>query len=80
MVHTHDEDEGERLTLTERTELARMMYSYYKVKWDKQKAVVAIEYDPIHNYLDEWSDTSEGESIKTGIRSQLLDGLNHHRG
>lgn len=69
VVHTHDQDEGERLTLNERTELARMMYSYYKVKWDKQKAVVAIEYDPIHNYLDEWSDTSEGESSKTGSSS-----------
>ena len=69
VVHTHDQEEGERLTLIERTELARMMYSYYKVKWDKQKAVVAIEYDPIHNYLDEWSDTSEGESSKTGSSS-----------
>lgn len=69
VVHTHDQDEGERLTLNERTELARMMYSYYKVKWDKQKAVVAIEYDPIHNYLDEWSDTSEGEDSKSGTSS-----------
>jgi len=69
VVHTHDQDEGERLTLLERTELARMMYSYYKVKWDKQKAVVAIEYDPIHNYLDEWSDTAEGEDSKSGTSS-----------
>jgi len=69
VVHTHDQDEGERLTLIERTELARMMYAYYKVKWDKQKAVVAIEYDPIHNYLDEWSDTSEGEDSKSGTSS-----------
>jgi len=69
VVHTHDQDEGERLTLNERTELARMMYAYYKVKWDKQKAVVAIEYDPIHNYLDEWSDTAEGEDSKSGTSS-----------
>lgn len=69
VVHTHDEEEGERLTLFERTELARIMYAYYKVKWDKQKAVVSIEYDPIHNYLDEWSDTSEGEVSKTGSSS-----------
>lgn len=70
VVHTHDDPyHNERLTYVERVELARMMYSFYKVKWDKQKAVVAIEYDPIHNYLDEWSDTSEGESSKTGTSS-----------
>lgn len=73
VVNTHDEDMNDHLTLVERTQLARMMYSYYKVKWDKQKAVVAIEYDPIHNYLDEWSDTSEGEDSRetetTGSRT-----------
>lgn len=69
VVNTHDEDEGIPLTYNERVELARMMYAYYKVKWEKQKAVVAIEYDPIHNYLDEWSDTSEGEISKTGSTS-----------
>lgn len=69
VVNSHDEDEGVRLTYTERVEIARMMYAYYKVKWEKQKAVVAIEYDPIHNYLDEWSDTSTGALSKTGSTS-----------
>lgn len=69
VVNTHDEDEGVKLTYTERVEIARMMYAYYKVKWEKQKAVVAIEYDPIHNYLDEWSDTSAGALSKTGSSS-----------
>lgn len=66
VVNVHDEDEGVRLTWEERVELARMLFAYYHVKWDKQKAVVSIEYDPIHNYLDEWSDTSEGEESKNG--------------
>lgn len=69
VVNTHDEDEGVKLTYNERVEIARMMYAYYKVKWEKQKAVVAIEYDPIHNYLDEWSDSAEGEDSKTGTSS-----------
>ena len=66
VVNVHDEEEGVKLTWDERVELARMMFAYYHVKWDKQKAVVSIEYDPIHNYLDEWSDTSEGEESKSG--------------
>lgn len=69
VVHVHDDEDTVRLTYEERVELARMMYSYYKVKWDKQKAVVAIEYDPIHNYLDEWSDQSEGEDTREGSSS-----------
>lgn len=69
VVNTHDTEEGERLTYNERVELARMMLAYYKVKWEKQKAVVSIEYDPIHNYLDEWEDTSEGSESKTGSSS-----------
>ena len=69
VVNTHDQEEGERLTYNERAELARMMWAYYKVKWEKQKAVVTIEYDPIHNYLDEWEDTSEGSESKTGSSS-----------
>ena len=66
VVNVHDEEEGFRLTWEERVELARMMFSYYNVKWNKQKAVVSLEYDPIHNYLDEWSDSSEGEESKSG--------------
>lgn len=68
VVNTH-ESEDELLTFDERAELARMMYWYYKVKWDKQKAVCAIEYDPIHNYLDEWEDESSGSDSRSGTSS-----------
>lgn len=69
------ESEGERLTYAERLQLAMMMYSYFAVKWDKQKAVVSIEYDPIHNYMDEWSDTSESEDSREGSGSlNRIDG------
>lgn len=75
VVNVHDEEEGVRLTWEERVELARMMWAYFNVKWTKQKDVVSIEYDPIHNYLDEWSDTSEGEESKTGSETSSRSDL-----
>lgn len=66
VVNVHDEEEGCKLTYEERVELARMIWMYYNVKWNKQKAVVSIEYDPIHNYLDEWEDTSSGQDSRSG--------------
>lgn len=48
------------LTDTELTKLAAMMLAYYKPRWDKLGDVYDIEYDPIHNYLDEWEDEAGG--------------------
>ena len=60
----HDSEEGEtdfsQLTDAELTKLASMMLAYYKPKWDKLGEIYAIEYDPIHNYLDEWEDEADG--------------------
>lgn len=39
--------------------LASMILEMYSPKWDKIGAIYDIEYDPIHNYLDEWEDESE---------------------
>lgn len=50
----------EPLTDNELTSLAALILQVYKPKWDKLGAIYDIEYDPIHNYLDEWEDTSEG--------------------
>lgn len=44
-----------------------MIYSLYKDKWDKLIALLNEEYDPIHNYLDEWQDESDRD--KTGSNS-----------
>lgn len=41
------------------TFLAQMILETYKPKWDKIGKIYDIEYDPIHNFLDEWEDTSE---------------------
>ena len=46
----------EPLTDNELTSLAALILQVYKPKWDKLGAIYDIEYDPIHNYLDEWED------------------------
>ena len=39
--------------------LAQMILETYKPKWDKMAEIYDIEYDPIHNFLDEWEDESQ---------------------
>ena len=60
---------GQKLTSEELTQLAGSIVQMYEDRWDKLGAIYDIEYDPIHNYLDQWEDTSEetldGESSKT---------------
>ena len=46
--------------------LAQMILETYKPKWDKLGEVYDIEYDPIHNFLDEWEDTSSEERGLSG--------------
>jgi hypothetical protein len=48
------------LTSEELSQLAAALLSIKKPKWDKISAVLELEYDPIHNYLDEWEDESDG--------------------
>ena len=40
--------------------LSDIILQKYKSKWDKLKRINSIDYDPIHNYLDEWNDSSSG--------------------
>lgn len=65
IVETVQGTYGQQLTNEELTQLAGVILSMYKTKWDKLGKVYDIEYDPIHNYLDAWSDRSneqfEGE-------------------
>lgn len=49
-----------QLTDLELTKLAALMLSYYKPRWDKLKGIYDVDYDPIHNYLDEWEDNANG--------------------
>ena len=68
----HEEDstaENDYLTSQELTTLAAAIVEMYGVKWDKLGDIYDIEYDPIHNYLDEWED----ESSESGSTQQIDD-------
>ena len=56
---------GEELTNEELDVLAALILEQYKIKWDKLAEVYDIEYDPIHNYLDTWSDENDGSKNET---------------
>ena len=57
LVH---EDPFDELSDAELTNLASLMLGYFQPKWDKLKNIYELEYDPLHNYLDEWEDEMEG--------------------
>lgn len=59
------DDEGE-MSSAKLTFLAQMILETYGPKWDKLGEVYDIEYDPIHNFLDEWEDTSQEDRDLTG--------------
>lgn len=48
--------------------LSNIILQMYKSKWDRLKRIYSIDYDPIHNYLDEWNDSStEAENNSSNI-------------
>lgn len=51
--------EGSKLTNEDLTTLGAVILEMFQDRWDKLGAIYDIEYDPIHNYLDEWEDKSE---------------------
>lgn len=72
-----DEDEFSQLTDAELTKLANLMLSYYKPRWDKLAEIYDIEYDPIHNYLDDWEDENDGRfDSENGKEVEQVDTLN----
>lgn len=75
LVHEDEwEDPIEKLTDAELTKLAAVMLATYKPKWDKLADVYSIEYDPIHNYLDEWEDENDGtENVDETIDADRTD-------
>lgn len=48
--------------------IASILKSYYSNKWDHLKKLYLLEYDPIHNYLDELTETITGED--SGVSSK----------
>lgn len=71
MIYDEDEEHtgSRKLNTTELNKLAAIMLSYYKPRWDKLGDIYDVEYDPIHNYLDEWEDEADG----THEDSRVLD-------
>lgn len=57
VVETCQTTYGEQLTNADLSLLAALILEMYKPRWDKLAEIYNIEYDPIHNYLDEWEDT-----------------------
>lgn len=58
-------EEGEYLDSEHLQILAAMLLNKYRNKWDRDKAVAQMEYDPIHNYLDEYEEEGEGTEDTT---------------
>lgn len=57
----------EQLTTQAMKDLADLMLMMYKPKWDKLGRVYDVEYDPIHNYLDEWEDSRDQEHSRSSV-------------
>ena len=72
----HDEDET-TMTSQELQTTAAAIYSLYSNKWERLKEIQEAEYDPLHNYLDEWSDHNAGsDSRSRTLSSTRTDTLN----
>ena len=74
---------GDNTTLSNEalTLLATMLLNKYKVKWDHDVAVAQAEYDPIHNYLDEYSESgsvSEDETATNSSSETWVESIDGH--
>lgn len=59
-------DDEDPMSEAKLTFMAQMILEMYKPKWDKMAEIYDIEYDPIHNFLDEWEDTSQEDRDLSG--------------
>lgn len=66
IVETIQGDDEGLMDDTKLNLLARTILEVYKPKWDKMAEIYDIEYDPIHNFLDEWEDTSQEDRDLSG--------------
>lgn len=57
--------EDEMLDSQALTLLATMLVNKYRRKWDRDKEVAQMEYDPIHNYLDEYGENGGSSEDET---------------
>lgn len=55
VVHViHQNEVVSQLTQGELQQLGELILSIYKYKWDKLAEILSLQYDPIHNYSDEY--------------------------
>lgn len=67
IVYNIHEPDGLSLTTQELTTLGTIILHMFEHKWDKQSAILSLEYDPIYNYSDTYHEsmTLNGESNST---------------
>lgn len=54
IIHViHQDTDSSMLTNAELTQLGQLIKHLFQHKWDKLAAVLALEYDPIHNFSDD---------------------------
>ena len=56
----------------ELTSLGTVIKSIYSKKWDRLLEIHRMEYDVIHNYLDEYTETSEADNVVTGSMNSTV--------
>lgn len=55
IIHViHQDTDSSQLTDAELTQLGQLIKHLFQHKWDKLAAVLALEYDPIHNFSDDF--------------------------
>lgn len=59
VVELIDDGDGTVFDDTKLNTLAGLILETYKPKWDKLGEIYDIQYDPIHNYLDQWEETDD---------------------
>lgn len=59
VVESIDDGDGTVFDNTKLNTLAALILETYKPKWDKLGEIYDIQYDPIHNYLDEWEENDD---------------------
>lgn len=77
ILETIQENYGEQLDNFKLTTLGVLIASTYSEKWEKMGALYDLEYDPIHNYLDDWEDsqnTEENSSVSDSVSDSLTKG------
>lgn len=63
-------------TDTELDKIAKLALALYMKKWEREKTAFAIEYDPLHNYEDVYSESSSGVKTKNGSEDRDISGRN----